>query len=1345
MAKDREHYAHLQWLGYVQPVGLVVSIPAMLDAQAQVNANTGLLQQRFLACLRRDAHDEVIPEIAHFPTFVEKVLGWKPGDLIGTDELPNSLEVVLQVYNETLRPTYAVRSLRPDDPAKPWLLLIQTLPTGTDLDKAPEEDDRRWQAGPQARLERLLRETKVPIGLLVNGTHVRLVYAPHGETSGYMTFSVANMAEVAGRPILAAFEMLLGAERVFNIGLGKRQDLASILADSRKRQNVVSTELAEQVLAALNELLRGFQAADDYRRGQLLADYLQHDQNQVYGGLLTVLMRLVFVLYAEDRDLLSADPVFVNHYSVAGLFERLRSDDGRYPDTMDQRYGAWAQLLSLFRLIYDGGSHGSLKIPGRQGYLFDPDRYPFLEGRPRGSRRTTGEKLDVPRVSDGVVYRVLANLLMLDGERLSYRTLDVEQIGSVYETVMGFNLEVAAGRSIAVKATKSGGAPTIVNLEALAAIKPADRVRWLTEQTGQKFSGQVADTIKQAGTIETLRDAIGKKVAWNVTPGLVPKGAMILQPSDERRRSGSHYTPRSLTEPIVRTTLRPVIERLGSQPTPEQILDLKVCDPAMGSGAFLVEACRQLGDELVLAWHAHKRVPIPPRDESELLHARRLIAQHCLYGVDKNPMAVDLARLSLWLATLAKDHPFTFLDHALRCGDSLVGLTREQIAAFHWQPPAKRVKDTVWFGDPIATTMKTVAEYRQRILAAQDEKPYDELRQELEGADKALAFARLTGDCVIAAYFSADKDKARLVRLDVLAKQLVKYISSQESIEDRQPLTEAVASLHGGDHPLQPFHWQIEFPEVFTVDAKGKPNGGFDAIVGNPPFAGKNTIISGNREGYLDWLLSAHPEAHGNADLVAHFFRHAFNLLRPQGCFGLIATNTIGQGDTRSTGLRWICTNGGTIYNARRRCRWPGQAAVVVSVVHVSKSPRHPPFQLDGRSVDKITAYLFHSGGHEDPASLIANTRKSFNGTCILGMGFTFDDTANQNVATSLAEMQRLIRSNPKNAQRIRPYLGGEELNTSPTHQHNRYVIDFGDLSEEESRGWPELMAIIEAKVKPVRLTDNREAYRRNWWQFGEKRQELYSTIESFDRVIVISRISNAFAFTFVAANQVLNEKIVVFADESFECFCVLQSRVHEIWARLFSSTLKDDLQYTHSRCFENFPFPIHIERCNGVQQAGSSYFSSRSNVMVRNNEGLTKTYNRFHDPDESSADILQLRDLHATMDRAVLEAYGWHDLAQTAVCEFLLDYEDDEDEEGPTTSRARTRRKPWRYRWPDEFRDEVLARLLALNSDRAAQERLSGQIVHGTAKPAKRSSRKAAKAEEMPLFDDRAGPERHA
>ncbi|MBM3227182.1 MAG: class I SAM-dependent DNA methyltransferase, partial [Candidatus Tectomicrobia bacterium] len=287
-------------------------------------------------------------------------------------------------------------------------------------------------------------------------------------------------------------------------------------------------------------------------------------------------------------------------------------------------------------------------------------------------------------------------------------------------------------------------------------------------------------------------------------------------------------------------------------------------------------------------------------------------------------------------------------------------------------------------------------------------------------------------------------------------------MSPSGRIEEGLPLEAAVAALRTAAQPVTPFHWEIEFPEVF-----GREYGGFDAIVGNPPFAGKNTLINSHRDGYLDWLKTMHEEAHGNADLVAHFYRRAFSLLRQDGCFGLIATNTIGQGDTRSTGLRWICTHGGTIFTARRRYRWPGAAAVVVSVVHVCRGQAHGSVLLDGREVPQITAYLFHAGGHDDPARLQANADKSFQGSIVLGMGFTFDDTDTSGVANPLWRMNELIAQNPRNAERIFPYIGGEEVNSSPMHAPHRYVINFGDMSEEEARQWPDLLRIVEEKVRP--------------------------------------------------------------------------------------------------------------------------------------------------------------------------------------------------------------------------------------------------------------------------------------
>ncbi len=345
---------------------------------------------------------------------------------------------------------------------------------------------------------------------------------------------------------------------------------------------------------------------------------------------------------------------------------------------------------------------------------------------------------------------------------------------------------------------------------------------------------------------------------------------------------------------------------MGERPTPEQILDLKICDPAMGSGAFLVEACRLLGDKLVQAWNAHGGIPKIPRDEDPQLYARRIVAQRCLYGVDKNLFAVDLAKLSLWLATLARDHPFTFLDHALRCGDSLVGLTREQIACFNWEvgvqiPTVRPVIDEA---------VKQAEELRHQIhvLSASDDT--DEKSRLLKGAEDALDNIRLIGDLAIAAFFGGQKKKEREELREEYERKvrnfvaLVKERKEQENKHGQDGIQSgwcyepegaklkhelrALAEGLIGAKPIYPFHWEIEFPEVFS-----RKNPGFDAFVGNPPFAGRVSVATTNRDGYMDFLQHIHERSHGNSDLVAHFFRRTFELVRKQGTLGLIATNTI--------------------------------------------------------------------------------------------------------------------------------------------------------------------------------------------------------------------------------------------------------------------------------------------------------------------------------------------------------------------------------------------------------------------------------------------------------------------
>lgn len=487
---------------------------------------------------------------------------------------------------------------------------------------------------------------------------------------------------------------------------------------------------------------------------------------------------------------------------------------------------------------------------------------------------------------------------------------------------------------------------------------------------------------------------------------------------------------------------------------------------------------------------------------------------------------------------------------------------------------------------------------------------------------------------------------------------------------------------------------------------------GFDAFVGNPPFLGGTRISVANGTVYRDWLATTY-QSSSLTDLVAYFFRRTFDLLRHDGTAGLLATNSIAQGDTRTTGLSWICLHGGAIYSATRRMRWPGLAAVVVSVVHFVKG-RAQSATLDGRSVPRVSAYLFHKGGDESPAALAANRGVSVIGSFVLGIGFVFED--GNPGATPLSEMNRLFVKDARNKERVFAFLGGEELNASPTQTAHRYIIDFGDMTEAEARQWPDLMSIVEAKVKKARASVTQRDRRELWWLHATRSPEMRSYVASHGRCLALSQVSTHLALAWIGPGVVMPHTNVMILMNTDASLAILQSRVHAAWAKFLGSSFKDDARYTPTDCFETFPFSANHEHDPTLEAIGKSYYDFRASLMVTNSEGLTKTYNRFHDPEERAPDILKLRDLHDQMDRAVLDAYGWADIKPS------YDFRGQLDE-----SIRRT--------WSEDTRDDVLVRLLELNRVRAELETKSAPM----AKVMTDSGKKKAKKREASgtLFGD--------
>ncbi|MDD1428650.1 restriction endonuclease, partial [Dolichospermum sp. ST_sed9] len=763
-----------------------------------------------------------------------------------------------------------------------------------------------------------------------------------------------------------------------------------------------------------------------------------------------------------------------------------------------------------------------------------------------------------------------------------------------------------------------------------------------------------------------------------------------------------------------------------------ELLQLKICDMAMGSGAFLVQTCRYLAERLVEAWEnaekanpgkvvvapegtLSKSVPqecvIPKEADERLTVARRIIADRCLYGVDKNPLAVEMAKLSLWLITLQKNRPFTFLDHAFKCGDSLIGVSLEQLR--YWNLDITGTPEL--FAEEIRREIDKVVDLRREIAALPVLTPEDQNRKAfLLTKAEAISFDLRQGcNLLVGSYLNNWNEKER----EGLRKTLL------NSFREGADIPDGMGKALPDFDKLRPFHWELEFPEVFidsslslvansassqkSKSSKSKSTNspspiphsqkGFDSLVGNPPFMGGKKITGSLGTEYRDFIVKwLGNDKKGNADFCAYFFLKAKHLLNENGGFGLIATNTISQGDTREVGLDQLIENC-TIYRAVPSRTWPGGASLEVAYVWLRKGDWKGDFILDEKPVDGITAFLTNPGKTSgNPDRLAANQNKSFQGSVVLGMGFVL----------SPEEAQALIEKDAKNQDVLFPYLNGQDLNTNPDQSPNRWVINFFDwpLDAEDddpknpkgrpyASDYPDCLAIVEEKVKPERdklglkSDSSAKGYAKYWWLYARRGIELYSAIAKMERVLVSPRVSKLLIFSFAPAKQVFSEQLVVFPINSNNIFALLNSSIHSFWAWQFCSTMRDaGIRYSPTDGFETFPFPTSTAN---LEQIGEKYYTHRQKIMLTREEGLTKTYNRFHNPDETNPDIEQLRTLHIEMDNAVAAAYGWEDIE--------LDHDFHDTKQGI------------RFTICENARREILDRLLQLNHQRYAEEVAEG------------------------------------
>jgi hypothetical protein len=793
---------------------------------------------------------------------------------------------------------------------------------------------------------------------------------------------------------------------------------------------------------------------------------------------------------------------------------------------------------------------------------------------------------------------------------------------------------------------------------------------------------------------------------------------------EERDDTGSHYTPEELVRPLVEHALDPVMQkkREAAADDPEAqekaLLSLTVCDVACGSGHFLLAAARRIAFEL-----AKVRTGEDQPSPEALRAAKRDVISRCIYGVDKNPMAVELCKVALWLEAHDPGKPLTFLDHRVKCGDAVVGIDR--VDSFREGIPndpfykvtgddndvlrtlRKRSKEEreqrsasglqLELGDEVSEALKGLAR-RFRDLEAMPDDTVEARRRKKEAFDRFQTdeWTRLKtlADAQVAPFFirKTEENKDR-VMTDGTFRRL---LHGSGSLPDR-PDVEAAREV-GNEKNL--FHWFLAFPEVFA-------EGGFDVVLGNPPFLGNRKLKSTFGEDFLPYVKCEYEPA-GAIDLVGYFFRRIFDILNSEGAFGCIATNTIAQGNTREGGLAVILNEGGTINYAERSKKWPGTANLKVTLTTIQKGDYKGDFVLDDEEVGKINSYLSDEKPLPDPIELEENRDKSFQGSVVVGMGFVLEPE----------KAQQLIRGDSENEDVLFPYLNGADLNSSPNQAPSRWIINFFDWPKSKAKEYKDCFEIIEEEVKPERRRRDedgdfvlRKPLPQRWWQYGDKRPLLYKTIRPMDRVLVNALNTKYMSFVFQSTDIVFSHALGVYALDGYDDFAVLQSNLHEQWAWKNASTLKGDLRYTPSKVFEPFPFPrLDEDEEEELGEVGQAYYEQRQTVMEQMQLGLTKTYNLFHDPDagpetvataaqtELSADeaesvatqIADLRALHARMDRQVLAAYGWDDVDlehDFHAVDFL-----------PEDDRIR-------YTISKSARKTVLRRLLELNFERHAEE----------------------------------------
>lgn len=802
---------------------------------------------------------------------------------------------------------------------------------------------------------------------------------------------------------------------------------------------------------------------------------------------------------------------------------------------------------------------------------------------------------------------------------------------------------------------------------------------------------------------------------------------------DQRAATGSHYTPDDLVQPLIKHSLDYQIQEKLKEPDPEKaLLSLRVADISCGSGHILLAAARRIATELSVVRTGEEQ-PSPLAFRA----AVRDVIRECIYGVDLNPLAVELCKVALWLEAHNPGEPLHFLDHHIKCGNAIVGYVRREDVergvpdeAFTAMPDDEK---------PVATAFRKQNKEDRKYIKQQplDFTPkvqgYLDSHLKTWRAISALP-ERTPGDIATKKqrYMAFTQSADAWILNQIAAIPMAQfYLSKTEKNQsriitdeefrrfwngERHPQGQATAAAWGMARDKRFFHWFLEFPEIIE-------QGGFDCILGNPPYLGGQNLSGTYGHDFCHYVKWEFAPA-GLSDLVVYFVRRIYSLLKPDGFTSFITTNSIKDGDVRKDGLEQVLNQGGAINFAARGIKWPGLANLVVSLIAIHKGSWQGKRILDDQEVSVINAFFEDSLDVGEPVKLDENANHIYQGSIFLGDGFLL----------SHEEADGLINESPRNGDVVFPVINGQELNNNPDQMPGRSIINFFDWKIERAQEYEIPYRIIAEKVKPERMKVNRASRRERWWQYAERSMGLYNSIRHKNRCFISAATTKYLNFSTAPTNYVFTHALYVFTTDRWDLYAVVQSTLHEIWARKYSGALKQDLRYSPSVCFETFPFPDGLWQTSNPDLAamGERYHEHRRSLMLSLHLGLTKIYNLFHtrnltadqvekvsgkpqdQAEEGYRGILELRRLHVQLDTTIRDAYGWSDLD---LAHRFVDVET-----LPENDRIR-------YTVSPEARKELLRRLLELNLKRSAEEKVKTPV------PVKKTNKSKEKKEDKQLM----------